>query len=63
MTSGKDINAFTKIKRIELTDSYKTLGVHISPSGSNTGAMEILTNIKTAYNLHITASFLSRQKQ
>jgi hypothetical protein len=60
MTSGKDTSSYTEIKRVELHESYRTLGVHISPNGSSAGALTVLTDITIGYNAHITASTINR---
>jgi len=60
LTSGLNLNNPTPIKRIDPTDSYRTLGVHISPSGSNKGAIVVMTDIVLSYAKAVTGSHLNR---
>jgi len=54
------LNSLTVIKRISPTESYRMLGVHISPSGSNSGALQTLIPIVTEYSANIHSSHLKR---
>jgi len=60
LTAGQDIGDPKVIKRIEPTASYRTLGVHISPSGNNKGAIAVLQDITLTYAQAITGSHLDR---
>jgi hypothetical protein len=60
LTSGNSFQPID-IKRIEPTASYRTLGVHISPSGCNKGAISVLQEIALDYAQAIAGSHLSRQ--
>jgi hypothetical protein len=62
MTSGNTLNSPTVIKRISPTDSYRTLGIHISPNGSNLGALQTLITIVTEYSANIHSSHLNRSE-
>ncbi len=62
MTSGNTLNSPTVINRISPTESYRTLGVHISPSGSNLGALQTLITIVTEYSANIRSSHLNRSE-
>jgi hypothetical protein len=61
LTAGSDIHNPVNIQRIEPTDSFRTLGVHISPSGSNTGAKDILLKISLDYATQIVSSTFTRE--
>ncbi len=61
LTAGSDIHNSVEIQRIEPTDSFRTLGVHISPSGSNAGAIEILLQISLDYATQIVPSNFTRE--
>jgi hypothetical protein len=50
------------IPRIEAISSFHTLGVHISPSGNNTGALKALTEIVLDYCTTVKGSHLTRQE-
>jgi hypothetical protein len=60
LTAGSQVHKPSVIQRIEPTDSYRTLGVHISPSGSNKGAIRIMTDTALEYAQAITSSHLTR---
>jgi hypothetical protein len=60
MTSGSNTSAAEVIKRIETAESYRTLGVWMSPMGHNKGAIEILHQITTDFNKSIYNSHLNR---
>jgi hypothetical protein len=60
MTSGGNTSTSEVIKRIETTESYRTLGVWISPIGHNKGATETLHQITTDFSKCITTSHLNR---
>lgn len=62
LTSGSD-PTYTTLPCIEPTESFRTLGVHLSPSGSSKGALKVLTEIALDYATKITGSRLSRQEQ
>jgi hypothetical protein len=59
MTSEGGSDLIT-IPRIEAGSSFRTLGVHISPSGSNTGALKVLKEIVLDYCTIIKGSSLTR---
>jgi len=61
LTAGKRLDNPSTITRMEPTESYRTLGVHISPSGSNKGAIVVLTEIALQYAQSITGSHLNRE--
>jgi len=61
MTSEDNAELYT-IPRIEAAASYRTLGVHISPSGNNTGALKVFKQIALDYCSTITGSSLTRQE-
>ena len=50
------------IPRIEPTSTFRTLGVHISPSGSNKGALKVLQGIVFEYCNIVKGSNLTRQE-
>jgi hypothetical protein len=60
LTAGTQVDKPSVIQRIEPTDSYRTLGVHISPSGSNKGAIRTMTATALEYAQAITSSHLTR---
>jgi len=60
MTAGLD-NTPTTIPRIEPTQSFRTLGVYLTPSGCNKGAQTVLQDIVLQYATHITGSRINRQ--
>jgi hypothetical protein len=61
MTAG--INPSTReIHLIESTESFRTLGVIISPSCSTKGSMEKLQQIATAYARNVAGSHLTREE-
>jgi hypothetical protein len=62
MTSEGDLETLLTIPRIEPTSSFRTLGVHISPSGSNLGALKILKEVVWEYCTNVRGSHLSRQE-
>jgi hypothetical protein len=62
MTSEGDVTTKITIPRIEPTSSFRTLGVHLSPSGSNSGALKVLRNIVLDYCTNIKGSHLTRQE-
>jgi hypothetical protein len=62
MTSEGDLDTTTTIKHIQVTDSYRTSGVFISPSGSNAGAITILNDIAQTYCLLLAGSTLTHQE-
>lgn len=61
MTSGNDTSQIA-IPCIEPTDSFRTLGVFLSPSGSNKGAMSILQEIVLTYASTITGTHITRKQ-
>jgi len=61
MTSEGD-PAQVIIPRIEPASSFRTLGVHISPSGTNTGALRILRGIVLDYCTMVKGSTFSRSE-
>jgi hypothetical protein len=61
MTSGSDPTPIA-VPRIEPTQSFRTLGVYLTPSGCNKGAITILQEIVLNYATHITGSHLTRQQ-
>jgi hypothetical protein len=61
MTSGDNPNPMT-IKRIEPTDSFRTLGVYLTPNGSSKGAHLVLKEIALTYSTLITGTYVTRQE-
>jgi hypothetical protein len=61
MTSGHSTTP-TIIPRIEPTSSFRTLGVYLTPSGNNKGALSILKNITLQFATSITGSHLTHQE-
>ncbi len=61
MTSENESTPIT-VPRIEPTSSFRTLGVHISPSGTNTGALKVLENIVLDYCSLVRGSHFTRQE-
>lgn len=61
MTSGADPNP-TVIKRIEPTDTFRTLGVHVTPDGTSKGAFTILQDIALNYASILTGTHVTRQE-
>jgi hypothetical protein len=61
MTSELGIVA-TERKQIEPSSSYRTLGVHITPSGDSKGALKVLMEAALTYCSNIVASKLTRQE-
>ncbi len=59
MTSGGNLEDHMTIHWLELTESYRTLGVWISPAGSNAGAIVKLTSIASDYTAEITNAHLT----
>jgi hypothetical protein len=62
LTSGQDLGNEITIPRIEPSTPYRTLGVHITPSGSSIGATQVLQDIVLEYAQAITGSYLSRKE-
>lgn len=60
LRAGNNLSTPIEIKWIEPMGSYRTLGVHISPSGSNMGALAVMTEITLDYAQAITGSHLNR---
>jgi hypothetical protein len=58
LTSGYSTIA-TTVPRIEVTDSFLTLGVYISPSGSQQKQMKILRQYSDRYFINVSASTLT----
>jgi len=52
----------TEVKRIEPSSSYRTLGVHITPSGDSKGALKVLMEAALTYCSNIVSSKLTRQE-
>ena len=50
------------IPRIEPSDTFRTLGVHISPSGTNKGALKVLSAIVLDYCTAVKGSHFTRQE-
>jgi hypothetical protein len=61
LTSEGELHTKIKIPRIETTSSFRTLGVHLSPSGSNKGASAVMASFILDYCTTIKGSHLSRQ--
>jgi hypothetical protein len=61
LTSEGDVNHKITIPRIEATSSFRTLGVHLSPSGSNTGALAVMESFVLDYCTTLRGSHLNRQ--
>jgi hypothetical protein len=53
LTAGSQVDRPSVIQRIEPTDSYRTLGVHISPSGSNKGAIKVMLSETQSLDPHL----------
>jgi len=62
MTSGNNTHKTETIKRIEPTDSYKMLGVWISPIGHNKGALDQLRQTSSDFNMNLGTSHLTREE-
>jgi hypothetical protein len=58
----EDCPKLSIIKRLEPTESFRTLGIFISPSGSNKGALTVLTVVVLQYSVHITVLKPTRQE-
>jgi hypothetical protein len=56
MTSEGNLKTQITIPRIEPTAAFRTLGVHISPSGSNKAAISILREFALEYSTNIKGS-------
>lgn len=61
MTSGAT-SIPVEIKRIEPTESFRTLGIYITPDGSSAGAFAILKEIAISYATAITGTHLTWQE-
>ncbi len=61
LTTGSSINK-TTVPRIEISESFRTLGVHISPSGSQTKQLNILRQHSENYFIHVSASSLTPEE-
>jgi len=61
MTSGMDPTS-SVIKRIEPTDTFRTLGVYVTPDGTCKGAFTVLKEIALTYASVVTGTHLSRQE-
>jgi hypothetical protein len=61
MTSGMDPTP-SVIKRIEHTDTFRTLGVYLTPDGTCKGAFTVLKEIAFTYASVVTGTHLSHQK-
>lgn len=61
MTSGADPNP-TVIKRIEPTDTFRSLGVHVTPDGTSKGTFTILQDIALNYASILTGTHVTRQE-
>jgi hypothetical protein len=62
LTAGDKLDDSVEIRRIEPTESYRTLGVHISPRGSNKGAITKLEEIILDYAQALTGSHMSKEE-
>jgi hypothetical protein len=62
LTAGYDVENPVPVPQLSPYDSYKTLGVILSPSGSNTQSYRTLHAKGTEYASHITGSSLSREE-
>jgi hypothetical protein len=60
LTASLDPNP-VQVPRIEATSTYRTLGAHISPSGTSTGATKILKEYSVEYASPVTGSHFSRE--
>lgn len=58
LTSGSS-TTLTTVPRLEVTDSFRTLGVYISPSGSQLKQTKILRQNSEQYYIHVNSSTLS----
>jgi hypothetical protein len=61
LTTGSSTNK-TTVPRIEISESFRTLGVHISPSGSQTKQINILRQHSENYFIHVSASSLTPEE-
>jgi hypothetical protein len=59
LTSGASMNP-EAIRQIDPTQSFRTLGIHITPSGSPAGALATLREIVEDYSTAISTSKLTR---
>jgi hypothetical protein len=62
MTSEGALNTVITIPRIETTARFRTLGVYITPSGSNKAALQILREYALDNSTNITGSRITRQE-
>jgi hypothetical protein len=58
LTSGYNTTP-TNVPRIEITDSFRTLGVYISPSGSQQKQLKILRQYSDRYFINVSTSTLT----
>jgi hypothetical protein len=61
MTSGANQHP-AEIKRIEPTDTFRTLGVYVTPNGSSAGAFTVLKDIALTYATVTTGTHITRQE-
>jgi hypothetical protein len=61
LTSGAS-TTHHKVPRIDIKDSFRTLGIYLSPSGSQTKQVQILRQHSNHYFTAITASTLSSEE-
>lgn len=62
LTSGYTVDTPVEIKRLSPNDTFQTLGVYITPSGSSRGAYKVLEEIALEYAVHIMGSHVSRKE-
>jgi hypothetical protein len=62
LTSGSSVETPVTIPRIEPTTTYRTLGVHITPTGSNLGAYQFMLDIVLDYAQALARVHLSKEE-
>jgi len=62
LTSGSSVETPVTIPRIEPTTTYRTLGVHITPTGSNLGAYQFMLDIVADYAQALARVHLSKEE-
>jgi hypothetical protein len=61
-TSGGDLSTEITVPRIGPYDTFRTLGVHIPPSGHPTEAIQLMMTDAIQYATNVTGSTLSREE-
>jgi len=62
LTSGGDLSTEITVPRIGPYDTFRTLGVHIPPSGHPTEAIQLMMTDAIQYATNVTGSTLSREE-